>query len=120
MELIFESTTLFERELKKIQQKQDFIKQINRLFELLKSNNTNINNLKLTKCKLKLPQELEPSLYTWKINKDYRLILSIDDDPLFERQIITLYAITKPDSYNKVFSSITESLYQQYNEVSHD
>ncbi len=40
--------------------------------------------------KINLENEQISSLYTIRINKDIRVILTVDDDPIFEQTIITL------------------------------
>ncbi len=42
-------------------------------------------------------------------------MFSVDDDPLFDQLIITLYRVIRHgDDFNKIFNSTTESLYQEF------
>jgi len=54
----------------------------------------------------------ESSLYALRVNKDIRIILTVDDDPLFDQILITLLHVVRHSNLNKVFNGIAESIYQ--------
>ena len=58
---------------------------------------------------------LDSSLYAYRLNRKIRFLFSVDDDPLFDQLIITLYRVIRHgDDFNKIFNSTTESLYQEF------
>jgi hypothetical protein len=61
---------------------------------------------------LPLPKGLDSSLYVLKATKKLRIILTIEDDPIFSEKVITLFRIIGTDELNKAHKSIFESLYQ--------
>ena len=58
--------------------------------------------------------DLDSSLYVMKINKTLRLVLTSEEDPLFNEYILTLMRVVKLDDLDKVFKGIAESLNQQF------
>ena len=50
------------------------------------------------------------------IRKSLRVILAIDEDPIFGQVIFTLFRVVKCDDLAKTYQSIAKSLYQ---EISH-
>jgi hypothetical protein len=42
------------------------------------------------------------------------VILAIDEDPIFEQIILTLFRVFKHGDLEKVYKSIAESLYQEF------
>jgi len=54
------------------------------------------------------------SLYILRAGIKIRVLCTIDADPLFDREIVTLLRIAKnPEEYPKIFSQLAESLYQR-------
>ncbi|WP_170181382.1 hypothetical protein [Chlorobaculum thiosulfatiphilum] len=39
--------------------------------------------------------------------------MTIEEDPLFDQKIVTLFRVVKRDHMERAFNSIAESLYQQ-------
>jgi hypothetical protein len=54
----------------------------------------------------------ESSLYTLKVSYQLRLILSVDEDPIFGQVIFTLFRVVKHDDLDKAYRGVAESLYQ--------
>ena len=54
----------------------------------------------------------ESSLYTLKVSSQLRLILSVDEDPIFVQVIFTLFRVVKHDDLDKAYKSVAQSLYQ--------
>ena len=63
--------------------------------------------------KILLPDGLDSSLYVLRATDQIRVILTIEDDPLFGRKIVTLIRVIKHDDLDRTFNSIAESLYQK-------
>lgn len=66
-----------------------------------------------------LPEGLDSSLYVLRATQQIRVILTIEDDPLFGRKLVTLIRVVKHDELDRAFNSITESLYQHLQTGSH-
>lgn len=115
MDLIFETTKSFDKDFRKFEKiKQNKIsKKINHLVSLY-TNNINDFNSNVVPSSIKLLKGFESSLYSYRIDQKTRLLFSIDDDPIFDQLIITLYRVIRHNNYNKVFNSLNESLYQEY------
>lgn len=62
---------------------------------------------------LKKVRGFDSSLYILRLDQNNRAILSIEDDPIFGRMDVIIYALTNPGEYKKEISSIMESLYQK-------
>lgn len=60
-----------------------------------------------------LPEGFDSSLYVLRATQQIRVILTIENDPLFDRKIVTLIRAVKHDQLARAFDSIAESLYQQ-------
>jgi mRNA-degrading endonuclease RelE of RelBE toxin-antitoxin system len=115
MEIIFQSTKMFEKDLRKLSapDRELVIERINKYTHDLLSNRESFFSRASQPFHLKLLHGFDSSLYSMRINQRIRVIVAVDDDPLFDQLIITLFRIAKsPDELKKVFSSVAESLYQ--------
>jgi len=116
MDLLFESSKTFEKELSKFPPKERslIVDKINKYCSVLETENMKAFFTKAYQpTKIKLHGEMESSLYTLRINKDIRVILTVDDDPLFNQTIITLLHVVRHSSLEKTFRGIAEALYQK-------
>jgi mRNA-degrading endonuclease YafQ of YafQ-DinJ toxin-antitoxin module len=64
--------------------------------------------------RIKLRGGLEPTLYVMDVSRDIRLILTRDEDPLFDRLIVTLLRVVRHKDLQKAYDGLVESLYQEY------
>ena len=55
----------------------------------------------------------ESSLYFLKVSEKLSVILTIDEDPIFDQFIVTLFRAVKHDKLNRAYQSVAESLYQE-------
>ena len=65
--------------------------------------------------RLRLPSDLngyESSLYTLRVSRKLRMILAVDEDPIFGQVIFTLFRAVKHDDLDKAYKGVAESLYQ--------
>lgn len=115
MELIFQRTHQFEKNLRKLSlfDKEKVVKQVNQMAENF-SNDKDLFFKHARLARITLRNGLKPSLYIMRSGLKLRILFTIDDDPIFEKRIFTLLRIVKPDEYKKVFSQLAESMYQQY------
>jgi hypothetical protein len=66
--------------------------------------------------RLRIPPNLngyESSLYTLRISQKLRVILTVDEDPIFGQVIFTLFRAVDPDQVEAAYESVSESLYQE-------
>lgn len=59
-----------------------------------------------------MPEGLDSSLYVLRASPQIRVILTIEEDPLFDQKIVTLFRVVRHDDMDRAFNSIAESLYQ--------
>jgi len=114
MELLFESTKSFEKELSKFSgsTKNKIVEKLNCYCSLLESEDKSLF-YKNAYQPIRFKGRSDSSLYALKIDRDIRIILTVDEDPIFEQIIITLLHVVRHSSLDKVFKGIAESLYQQ-------
>lgn len=56
---------------------------------------------------------LDATLYLVKVDQVARAIVSIDDDALFNQEIITLYAFSRDHDIKKMIRNTSESFFQE-------
>jgi hypothetical protein len=64
---------------------------------------------------LPLPSDIngyESLLYTLKVSHKLKVILTVDEDPVFGQVIFTLFRVVKYDELDKAYRGVAESLYQ--------
>lgn len=114
MELLYKSTRRFEKELSRLDGKERarVVKAVNAYGQALRMD---------PKCRYPhiyrlhtpvLKNGLESTLYTLRVGKDLRVILTTDEDPLFEQTIIALHSVVRHDEIDRAYRGIAESLYQ--------
>ena len=115
MNILFESIKKFEKELSKFPQKEkeQIILKLNKYSQLLNSDTREFYKHACQPLKLHLVDGDESSLYVLQVSHDVRIIMTIDDDPLFDQILITLLHVVRHSNLEKVFKSIAESLYQR-------
>ncbi|MEA5581513.1 hypothetical protein VB620_09190 [Nodularia harveyana UHCC-0300] len=116
MDILIESTKDFEQDLEQFSNTEKFkiIKKLNRYVELLGidtklfyKNSTQLRNIRLN-------ENYDSSIYSLRINQQIRIILTIDDDPIFDRTVITLFRAVKPEDAAKAYNSVAETIYQDF------
>lgn len=112
MEILIEITKSFEKDLKKLPQKdQDKIKEkINLLVDTFRETGSVRQLYRLQK--IQMPPNLSSSLFVYKIDLHLRTILTFENDPLFNQTVLTLFRAVRHGDLEKVFKSVADSLYQ--------
>jgi len=115
VDILIESTNAFEKDLDKLSDsdKKVAIQQINAYANLFPKKKDGV--YRKLHC-LPLPTVLngyESSLYTLKVSRELRMILAIDEDPIFGQVIFTLFRVIKRDDLDEAHKSVSESLYQE-------
>lgn len=55
----------------------------------------------------------EPSLHTLKVSQELRMILAVDEDPIFGQVIFTLFRVVKHNDLDTAYKGVAEVLYQE-------
>lgn len=115
MELVFESTKQFEKDLLNFEKKDQarIIEKLNYQCGNLLNDRSSFFKKVSIPFKFKLKDDLQPSLYCMRISPKIRIILTMDEDPLFNQIIITLIRVVSRAEIDKAYKSIGESLYQK-------
>jgi mRNA-degrading endonuclease RelE of RelBE toxin-antitoxin system len=116
MDIKIESTKKFENDLSKLSEaeRETVIKQINDCAELFFTHKASVYR-KLRRLRLNLPSlanGYESSLYRLKVSQKLRVILTVDEDPIFGQIIFTLFRVIQHQDLYKAYESVAESLYQ--------
>lgn len=116
MEIIIQSTKEFEQDLEALSnaEQETIINQMNQNFQLLLNEPEflfNQKNLTQTK-KLNLKNNYDSSLYSLRVNPNFRVILTIDDDPIFDRKDITLFRVVNSVEASKAYNKVADDLYK--------
>lgn len=115
VDVLIESTRSFEKDLVKLSEDEKVaaIQKINDCASLFPTQKADVYR-KLQR--LHLPSDLngyESSLYTLRVSQKLRVILAVDEDPIFGQVIFTLFRAVKHDELNKAYQGVAESLYQE-------
>jgi hypothetical protein len=115
MELVFESTKKFEKDLDSFQvrDRTRIISKINLFCSGLAVGNASaFHSHAFRPMRIALSSGVQPTLYTIRISADIRVILTVDDDPIFDQTIITLLRAVRHKSLARAYRGVAESLYQ--------
>jgi hypothetical protein len=115
VDVLIESTRGFEKDLAKLNEdeKATAIQKINDCASLFPTQKADVYR-KLRR--LRLLSDLngyESSLYTLRVSQKLRVILAVDEDPIFGQVIFTLFRVVKHDDLDKAYQGVAESLYQE-------
>lgn len=116
MEILIESTKEFEQDLEKFNNRQKFkiIKKLNRYVDLISKNRNLLENQAFKLKNIKFNIGYDSSLYALIIDKNLRIIVTIDDDPIFDTTVITLFRAVSTEDATKAYNLVAESLYQDF------
>lgn len=122
MDVLIESTRSFEKDFGKLskEEKDAAIKKINDCASLFPTQKADVYR-ELHRLPLALDLNgYEASLYILKVSQKLRVIVAVDEDPIFDQGIFTLFRAVKhsdldkpySDLINKAYKDVAESLYQ--------
>lgn len=115
MDILIESTKDFERDLANLgeNERAAVIEKINDCASLFPTKKAAVYR-KMHRLRLpSLIDDYESSLYTLRISQKLRVILAVDEDPIFEQAIFTLFRAVQHNDLNKAYKDIADSLYQE-------
>ena len=116
MKLVFESTESFEKEISFFDDNQRLliISEINNHFNLLLSNPVKFYQQIEQPLQFKLANDYDSSLYILGVSNNFKLIFTLDEDPIFEQVIITLFRLVKDNEAIKVYQETGDLLYRYF------
>ncbi len=115
MDILIESTSSFEQDLASISEdeKAIAIQKINDCAALFPEHKINAYR-KLRRLALNI-SGYDSSLYAMQVSPESRIILTVDEDPIFGQVIFTLFRIANRDDFSKAYQGVVESLYKDLN-----
>ena len=113
MEIVFESTKEFEQELTTFRNEEQklIIEHINQAGQLFLTNKPALFRKLRRLQKVNLINDYESTLYSLKVNESIRLILTVDEDPIFEQVIFTLFRVVKKSLASKAYQTVAQLIY---------
>jgi mRNA-degrading endonuclease RelE of RelBE toxin-antitoxin system len=60
---------------------------------------------------IRLKSGLGSSLYSLRVGRDIRLVMSVDDDPVFGQTLVTLFRVVGSDDLERAYRSTAKLLY---------
>ncbi|MBN3873289.1 hypothetical protein [Nostoc sp. JL33] len=115
MDVLVESTRGFEKDLAKLSEdeKATAIQKINDCASLFPTQKADVYRKLRRLPLLSYLNGYESSLYTLRVSQKLRVILAVDEDPIFGQVIFTLFRVVKRDDLDKAYKGVAESLYQE-------
>ena len=116
MDILIESTRKFEKDLDRLSEENRaaVVEKINACTSLFPACAAE-GYRKLHHLTLLLDfNDGESSLYTLELPQGMRAILSVDEDPIFDQIIFTLFRVVNHDELEKAYKDVAESLYQDF------
>lgn len=114
MDILIESTRNFEQDLERLsnEEKAITVKKINDCASLFPTQKVDVYRKLRRLSLLSGLNGYESSLCTLKVSQKLRVILAVDEDPIFGQVIFTLFRVVEHDDIDTVYRGIAESLYQ--------
>jgi hypothetical protein len=115
IDILIESTKSFEDDINglSVEIKNAVVQKINDCTALFPTQKVDVYR-KLRRLQLNSNLNgYESSLYTLKVSPQIRVILTVDEDPIFRQVIFTLFRVVKHDELDRAYRGIAESLYQE-------
>ena len=115
MDILIESTNAFEKDLAMLSDtdKRIAIQTINDCADLFPIQKADVYRKLDRLHSPSLLNGYESSLYTLRVSQKLRVILTVDEDPIFGQVIFTLFRVAKHDDFDKAHKGVAESLYQE-------
>jgi hypothetical protein len=113
-EIVFEIEKRCEKELRKKRVNIDAY--INKMMQYAVTFYENGTEPHIIKLDMNIQKRLyfNTTLYIVRLGLSERALVTIDEDKLFDKLIITLWAFTENHDYEKIFRRLGESMYQKY------
>jgi len=112
---ITEQTTAgFRRDLDRLSpdDRASVLETLRRSYELLRDSPRSFFARAQRPLPIHLKGGLSSSLYSLRVGRDIRLILAVDDDPVFGQTLVTLFRAVRHDQVERSYRSIAHLLYR--------
>ncbi len=115
MDVLIESTQKFEDDIDRLSaiDKATVIQSINDCVAQVTAQNIDTSTDMYQLLLRSLPDEYISSLYVLRVTQEIRIVLAIDEDPIFDRIIWTLFRVTDPSREHMAYEEIAEALYKE-------
>jgi hypothetical protein len=116
MDILIESTKNFENDLPMLSdvERGVVIAKINDLADLSSTHKSSVFRKLRRLDATSLIGSYESSLYTLKVSAKWFIILSVDEDPIFDQLIFTLFRVVPSQDLQKAYQVVAQSLYQDF------
>ena len=105
----------FDKDIKKLSQKENEIisKRINYLINIIREGDNVSSHIR------KLPNVIFPngistSLHVFRVGMNLRILLTFEEDPLFDEFVLTLFRAVRKSDLELVYKGLAQSLYQSF------
>src|SRR5690606_35031546 len=113
MDVVMQESRRYGKSLRKLSFKdQERVRnQVTKVLHALSSGDSATPFLHVTRA-TKLAYGLDGSLWIMRVSRDLRVLVTIDNDPLFDQTLVTLLDTAHVDKLDRTLQSVSESLYQ--------
>ncbi|MFZ4660789.1 MAG: hypothetical protein ACOYNY_27505 [Caldilineaceae bacterium] len=117
MNLVFHSTATFEQELHAIDAalQERIVQRINEVAQAFLTDRQLFAQQARKPYNIPMHNGFDSSLYSIIVKPDLRVILTVDEDPLFDQAIVTLLRVVKRPALYNTYTAIAQALYQNLN-----
>ena len=117
MDLIFHSTESFEQDLQQFDDiaRQKVITHLNDVAQAFIDDKKTFAKLARKPYPIEMLNGYDSSLYAVRIAPNFRAILTVDEDPLFNQVIVTLIRIVQSPFFKETYMNTAKILYQSLN-----
>jgi hypothetical protein len=92
-------------------QREKISKQINVVSQSLLNGKTAFNENSSIPYIFNLKGGLDSSLFLIRVDQDYRIVASVDEDPIFDKISLTLFRIVDKNNAEKTYREVGEDIY---------
>lgn len=117
MNLVFHSTESFEQELHQFDacRQEQVVQRVNEVAHAFIQDRQLFARQARKPYAVPMYNGFDSSLYTIVVPPDLRVILTLDEDPLFGQVIVTLLRVVKRPDLHNTFTQVAQTLYQNLN-----
>ena len=114
MNITFHSTEDFEKDLHGFDAvtRQKITRHVNQVAQEFVKDKKAFARHARKPCRVKLSNGYDSSLYSVKVEANVRVLLTVDDDPIFEQVIVTLMRAVKRSQSKEAFGTVLGILNQ--------
>ncbi|GAA6619972.1 hypothetical protein [Scytonema sp. NUACC26] len=116
MEILIESTKEFEQDLEAFTQpdRTVIVNKMNQYFQRILNDKNSLSHIHYLEQLKKINiNSYDSSLYSLIIAPTIRVIITIDEDPIFDRIIITLFRVVKAVEASEAYTAVANSIYKE-------